>query len=89
MKPTNIRKALSRLDKIESGLIKLHNDVLSVIEWLEPLPGKESDTFADKRTGPENSREEVVGTSTRGKSRNLGNSGFSGGSTGALCPHPI
>ena len=31
-------------------------------------------------TGPENSREEVVGTSTKGKSANLSNSGFSGGS---------
>ena len=29
--------------------------------------------------GPASEREEVVGTSTRGKSANLGNSGFSGG----------
>jgi len=33
-------------------------------------------------SGPENSREEVVGTSTKGANKNSGNSGFSGGRPG-------
>ena len=42
-------------------------------------PGVGADTLAEHETGPENSREEVVGTSTRGKSSNLSNSGYGGG----------
>lgn len=42
-------------------------------------PGIGADTLGEEETGPENSREEVVGTATRGKSANAGNSGYSGG----------
>ena len=53
--------------------------ICALIDVLDPKPSIESDTADEGLTGPENEREEVVGTSTSGKSRNLGNSGFSGG----------
>ena len=56
--------------------------IRALIDILDPGPSIEADTEAEGLTGPENSREEVVGTSTEGKSSNFSNSGFGGGSAG-------
>ena len=53
--------------------------IQTLLEVLDPPIGVESETLDARETGPENSREEVVGTSTRGKSSNLSSVGFSGG----------
>lgn len=89
----NVAPALRRLLKIKvtrtgddyylqddaATLAAVSVGIQSILDVLEPPIGIESLTADDKETGPENTREEVVGTSTRGKSRNLGNLGFSGG----------
>lgn len=61
-------------------LSRLHTGMTSIANVLDPPVGIEADTVAEGLTGPESSREEVVGISTQGKSSNLSNSGFGGGS---------
>ena len=85
-----MKKALERLLKIRVDKGNAYQDdgatlaavrvgIQCILDVLEVPIGIESLTADAKETGPENSREEVVGTSTRGKSANLGNSGFGGG----------
>lgn len=52
----------------------------ALVDVLDTIEGVPAETLEERLTGPENSREEVVGTSTSGVSKNSGNSGFSGGS---------
>jgi hypothetical protein len=61
-------------------LLQGHDDWLRVKDICEAILGVESETADAKETGPESSREEVAGISTRGKSSNFSNTGFSGGS---------
>ncbi len=92
MKTQQIIKALRRLIVIKvamygdqqaqddgATLAAVRVGIKTLLDVLELGPGIPADTFAARETGPENSREEVVGTSTRGKNANTGNSGFSGG----------
>lgn len=90
MNEVNLTVALKRLLKIKvlkstrfqddgATLAAVRVGIQTILDVLESPIGVESLTVDEKETGPENSREEVVGTSTRGKSSNTGNSGFSGG----------
>ena len=81
-----ILKGISRISisgNTHSTLASIRNSLYVLIEVLDPQlnikPGVGLDTLDEKETGPENSREEVVGTSTRGTSSNFSNSGFGGG----------
>lgn len=55
--------------------------IRAVIDLIEGVP---ADTLEEGATGPENEREEVVGTSTKGQNANFSNTGFGGGRTSAL-----
>lgn len=64
-----------------STLLVLKRNILLLADVLDPVGSIQPEMRDDAaETGPEQSREEVVGISTRGKSANLGNMGFSGGS---------
>ncbi len=71
------------LDRLESDLFRylralftkqdrIHEKVKKLIYLLET-------TEDEQKTGPVQVREEVVGTSSKAKNKNMGNSGFSGG----------
>lgn len=90
MNEINVTVALRRLLRVKvltpshaqdyrATLAATRIGIQALLDVLEPSVGIESLTIDEGETGPENSREEVVGTSTRRKSSNTGNSGFSGG----------
>jgi len=81
-----ILRGISRISisgSSHSTLASIRHSLYVLIEVLDPQldikPGVGLDTLGEKETGPENSREEVVGTSTRGTSSSFCDSGYGGG----------
>ena len=52
---------------------------LAVVADDHGLGDRDQTTEDEQKTGPVQVREEVVGTSSKAKNKNMGNSGFSGG----------
>ncbi len=70
----------------QSTLLFWRASIMTLADVLDPpkdLPATAEEASAGKTTGPVQVREEVVGTSSKAKNKNMGNSGFSGGELAA------
>ncbi len=68
------------------GMQPDRSDWFRVKDICEAAIGVESGTADEKLTGPESSREEVAGISTRGSNTHFSNSGMGGGSPERVAP---